>query len=400
MSQPARRPLPPPPPAAGAFEDTGRFRIDERPRPETVLPPAAERAEFLSLDELGAVLESSPSLPAVPEPGATPLASGIFDKAAEAVPEGEGIAPLEPYYRGTELKSERAELEIQDLSLQYDNPFLASSLVPPAREPRAAPRSVWIAGLAVAALAASIVGLLMRPATSSRPVARPHRVPAARSQPVRVSLPVETAAPAPVATPTPKATPLAAEVPSAIAPAPVASPKPVPRPARLEKGALSAEPSAPSAVAQPSASKPGPSKPEPTQPAAEAPQAILASARVAPSVPGIEQGDVEAPATSAPPTIATESGDVTEALPELPAREDVVAALEQTRGSLVACAGQKHGIANADITIANSGRVSRVLIDGVFQGTPEGSCMARAIRAAHVARFSQPSLKVGYPFAL
>jgi hypothetical protein len=54
----------------------------------------------------------------------------------------------------------------------------------------------------------------------------------------------------------------------------------------------------------------------------------------------------------------------------------------------------------ARVGIAGTGRVTRALIQGDFAGTPEGSCMARALRAATVPPFSGAVFQVQYPFVL
>jgi hypothetical protein len=92
--------------------------------------------------------------------------------------------------------------------------------------------------------------------------------------------------------------------------------------------------------------------------------------------------------------------DESAALPDSPSREDVVAALERVHGDLEQCVAGKHGVAKIEVTIANTGRVSRAVVDGVFKGTPEGSCIARAVRGARFPLFSQPSLSVSYPVSL
>jgi len=88
------------------------------------------------------------------------------------------------------------------------------------------------------------------------------------------------------------------------------------------------------------------------------------------------------------------------ALPQTPSREQVVAGFEAVQDALAQCAAGKHGVAEIDATIANSGRISHALIGGNFQGSPEGSCMARVVRGARFPQFRQPMLKVSYPVAL
>jgi len=85
---------------------------------------------------------------------------------------------------------------------------------------------------------------------------------------------------------------------------------------------------------------------------------------------------------------------------KVPTRDEVVEGFESVRLRVAACASGRSGVAEVRATIAGSGRVTHALIAGDFQGTPEGSCMARAVRTARFPSFDSPTLKVEYPFAL
>lgn len=88
-------------------------------------------------------------------------------------------------------------------------------------------------------------------------------------------------------------------------------------------------------------------------------------------------------------------------LPEQPSRDDVMNALRSVDDAVKACGGGQHGVAMAAITVAgNTGRVSSVNVSGQFQGTPVGSCVARAVRAAKFPKFSRPDFKVNFPFRI
>jgi hypothetical protein len=78
----------------------------------------------------------------------------------------------------------------------------------------------------------------------------------------------------------------------------------------------------------------------------------------------------------------------------------VAAGFEAVRVQIQQCAAGQHGIAQIAATIASTGRISHALVEGPFAGTPEGSCMARAVRAARFPSFSQANLKVAYPVSL
>ena len=86
--------------------------------------------------------------------------------------------------------------------------------------------------------------------------------------------------------------------------------------------------------------------------------------------------------------------------PEAPAREQVVSALEQVRPALLACVGDRHGLASVRLTVSPTGRVRHAVVTGDFDGTPEGSCIARTVRSAQFPPFTQESFSVRYPFQL
>jgi len=87
------------------------------------------------------------------------------------------------------------------------------------------------------------------------------------------------------------------------------------------------------------------------------------------------------------------------ALPDVPERESVIAAIDGVRPMLQSCAAARHGAALAHITVAGSGRVTHAIVSGAFAGTPEGSCIARAIRGAQFPAFAQAKIELSYPFA-
>ena len=87
-------------------------------------------------------------------------------------------------------------------------------------------------------------------------------------------------------------------------------------------------------------------------------------------------------------------------LPDIPGRDDVLAALAPIRAAVAQCARGMHGVAQLDITVANTGFVTHAVVGGDFAGTPEGSCIARAARAAQFVSFKKPRFRVIYPFSL
>jgi hypothetical protein len=94
------------------------------------------------------------------------------------------------------------------------------------------------------------------------------------------------------------------------------------------------------------------------------------------------------------------SQDIPGDLPETPSRGDVVKRLEGVRSSVRACAAGRSGVADLDISVAQTGVVTRVLVGGDFAGTTEGSCIARAVREARFGTFKQERFRVLFPYAI
>jgi hypothetical protein len=106
-------------------------------------------------------------------------------------------------------------------------------------------------------------------------------------------------------------------------------------------------------------------------------------ARAVPTEPTAPPAVEEAPMARAAPTDA-----------------EVVRALDGVRDAVTACT-PVHAVAALRITLnGRSGAVSGVYVDGVFSGTPVGSCIARAVRRAHVAPFSDATFTMSYPYRL
>ena len=58
------------------------------------------------------------------------------------------------------------------------------------------------------------------------------------------------------------------------------------------------------------------------------------------------------------------------------------------------------GLANVQVRIGKNGRVSSTTIKGIFSGTPTGSCVSSAVRAARFPRFKGAPITFTYPFVL
>lgn len=99
-----------------------------------------------------------------------------------------------------------------------------------------------------------------------------------------------------------------------------------------------------------------------------------------------------APADTAPPT--------PEPARSAPSRQDVRAALDAIGPRLRVCAAGLPGVAELSLTVAPSGRPRGVHVGGDFGATPEGSCMARAVRQAQFPSFEGDAFGVTYPVRL
>jgi predicted Zn finger-like uncharacterized protein len=115
--------------------------------------------------------------------------------------------------------------------------------------------------------------------------------------------------------------------------------------------------------------------------------ACLLSCGTRPSGPSGPSGSTPAPSSG---------GNV----PEAPQRSDVGSAMRGVQPAVRACASGQPGPAMITVVFASSGRVTTATVAAPFAGTPAGSCMARAVRAASVPPFSRPTFQVQYPFAL
>lgn len=87
-------------------------------------------------------------------------------------------------------------------------------------------------------------------------------------------------------------------------------------------------------------------------------------------------------------------------LPARPSREVVRRLFEGVRADIHACAAGGHGRVDVSAKVGSSGRVKSAIVDGVFRGSPEGSCMARAIRSLRFPKFADDVFEVAYPYQL
>jgi len=403
-------------------ELSGRFAIDRR---GVLVPPAlddvpelsqddlSEEPHRASLDELSAELQ----LRTVPPPparamSARPMAVAVEDDQDWSQDDDREI--VDPDLRDFSVTVpppaevsvyERAELEVEDMSLRLGNPYVASSLVPPVRKPPA--RLGRVLGVIAAVLLVGGGAFVLGARTAENAVAA---APAAAVAALPSSA-AAVAAPAAQVQPAEPAVALAAEPPAelqAVAAAPVAVEEPVaeaPVAAAVAAVPERAEATRPSVAAAPAVEAEAAVAPEAQ--VAASPAAVAAALDpyadpvAAPSdAPAAEAPVAEAPAAEAAAVAAPVAEAPAADLPEAPSREQIIEGFEAVRADLLTCAAGNHGMLKSQATILGSGRVSQVLIDGVFRGTPEGSCMARTLRKAKFVAFSQPNVTISYPFSL
>ncbi|WP_236519372.1 hypothetical protein [Sandaracinus amylolyticus] len=183
--------------------------------------------------------------------------------------------------------------------------------------------------------------------------------------------------------------------PAPVATAPVASTEP----ARVEPAAPVVPVVAP--VVAPATPEP---EPRASRSRASRSRRGSSSARAAssdvPVVPASSSGGETVVERAAPEIAAPAPAPVVD-LPEMPARDAVMAAMARVQPSVSACGQGAHGTATVAIIVAgDSGRVTSANVSGEFAGTPVGSCVARAVRSARFDRFERATFSVTYPFRL
>ena len=87
-------------------------------------------------------------------------------------------------------------------------------------------------------------------------------------------------------------------------------------------------------------------------------------------------------------------------MPAQPSRDQVVAAMNSVLPGIKECVGDKHGTADVTVTVRSAGFVSYAIVGGTFVGTPEGSCIAKVVRDARFPTFTDPFIRVTYPYQL
>lgn len=298
-----------------------------------------------------------------PRPSAAPGGSGLLDLRA-LVGAAPAAAPTGAVTRG-----------IDDLLGVGAAGAFPSMLVVPVTTPASA-RSGRLLHVLVATAATLLLGIIALLAVALRQSPSAPVAPPPPPQPIFVAP--------------------ATRAPVAALPASPASPAPDPSPAAALPAPDIGHPRTPS-VRRP-AIDPSPARPivpaGPESPRVTGPETIEDLVRRAvgpePPAPGPEPRDEPRPEPRSPV-----------GLPAQPDRADVHAALRAVQGPVRACAAGQVGTASIRFVFAPNGAVTTATVTSPpFSGTPAGSCMARAARAARVPPFSRTSLAVTFPFVV
>jgi hypothetical protein len=134
--------------------------------------------------------------------------------------------------------------------------------------------------------------------------------------------------------------------------------------------------------------------------AAEGPASNPAQAPASAAVRAPAADEARVPSDPASRPAAKPAQESASDLAAQPSREQVRAALDAVIPELQKCTGNQHGTADVTMTVRSAGVVSYAVVAGSFAGTPEGSCIARTVKLAKFPPFSEPSMRVSYPFEL
>lgn len=402
-----KRPLPNSPTPLPTPAPLAKLALTKHAAPDMASAPAIRAAATASktpVREEPAVVESATSVASSVASTAV-VASATPAPSAIPVPKLTTPPPAPP----------RADREVTE-RISIPGPGMIGSIAPTSRTARPTEREakggmpLWQGALAAALLlgggfaivnmrsgrqvTATSIASTDRPGIEE-PAAAPQRAEPAPAL-AEPALPNTPAVEAPPAEPAPVA-PALAEATGAAAPAPTA---PVAAPAQQVPSSL------------PEPILPKPSKDEPTnairrtRAAKVERRALAASAEetvaTAPAAP-TEEPVVAVPAAepeSTPKPAAIETPASSADLPAKPSREQVTAALNAVLPELQRCVGDRHDTADVTLTVRPGGFVSYAVVAGPYAGSAEGSCIARAVKAAKFPAFSDPSLRITYPFQL
>lgn len=97
----------------------------------------------------------------------------------------------------------------------------------------------------------------------------------------------------------------------------------------------------------------------------------------------------------------TAAKPATPGVPATPSRDDVMKSMGVLVPAIRGCAQGASGLATVAFVVRNDGRVESAAVSGApFEGTASGRCMEGVVRRARFSRFTQPSVRMQFPFAI
>lgn len=150
----------------------------------------------------------------------------------------------------------------------------------------------------------------------------------------------------------------------------------------------------------PEATTPRARRPRSTPSVASVPSLVVRAPATPPSneAPTLEELMHRASDPGAVPVVSVPSSP---ALPATPTRDEVRRVMGALTPAVTACAAGTHGRVTVTVVVAGeTGHVRSAVVSGDYAGTPEGSCIARAVREAELAPFSRSTFTITYPFAV
>lgn len=308
-------------------------------------PLTAARNESSALFSLAQLKDVSQARRAEPTPPRTTDGSGLIDirALAASVQSGAPSSPAKPS---------------EDLLTSFASPLAAPIVLTPPAKKRTAPAiAVASVAAAIVAVAAAVIAVVAIgggndaraevPPEPERPIATRNSDPIVPQPVVRQPLATHPVVPAPVVQP--------------VVQQPVAQPR---RPRRPEPVAQNHE---------------------------ERPRPVATN----------EDESLEEMVEDLAPGQRRPRPQSIETLPSTPSRGDVTSALGSVASAVRTCGQGAHGMATTRIVFSGeTGRVSDAQVTSASLSPEVRSCVARAVRGAHVPRFTQRTFSVNYPFSL
>ncbi len=159
-----------------------------------------------------------------------------------------------------------------------------------------------------------------------------------------------------------------------------------------------AEDSKPIATTPPKPEKKRPVRREPRRELVDAAERKVERAAVKPPPvrdPEAPKGDSALERLLNPETVERGRGK----LPKTLSRRQVQAGMDKVARAIRSCGGGRGGSVTVLVTISNDGKISNAQVTGSLAGSPLGACVTRYVRRATFPKFSDPPIRVKYPFS-